>query len=418
MFRKTFLLLLIVSSFLLLFPGAPAADPSEQPGEDLIIGMSATFKGPSGRIGIEMYQGAEAYFREVNRTGGIHGRKIVLKAYHDAYDPLPAITNTIQLIEKDHAFVLFGYVGTPTVTRVLPLLKRYEKQHIFLFTPFTGAEPQRRPPYDRYVFNLRASYSQETEKLVNQFIGVGRKRLGVFYQIDAFGRGGWDGVRKALARHKLRIASEATYRRGADLNQDMRPQVQLLRAAEPDAVICVGTYAACAAFIRDARDTNWDIPLATISFVGQSNLLAALTKLGDNSGKDYTGNLIGAQVVPGFDRLDLPAACEYRELMDKERPLPPAELSEPGNSGQKYSDTGFESFLNAKFLVEVLRKMGPNPKRSQIQAVVESMDSVDLGIDVKTSFGPQRHQGWSAIYLTTIQEGRVVPIKDWTPWTK
>src|SRR5947209_855897 len=115
--------------------------PAPVPADDLVIGMSAAFKGPSRGLGIEMYRGAMAWFHEVNRTGGVHGRKVVLRAYDDGYNPAPAVANTRRLVHTDRAFLLFGYVGTPTVTRVLPLLKRFEDDSIYLFCPFTGAEP-------------------------------------------------------------------------------------------------------------------------------------------------------------------------------------------------------------------------------------------------------------------------------------
>ena len=129
--------------------------------EDIVIGMSAAFTGPSKGLGIELYRGSTAYLEHVNRTGGIHGQKIIIKAYDDGYNPIPAIRNTIKLIEQDNAFLLFNYVGTPTVTRILPLLKSYKEKFVYLFSPFTGAESLRQPPYGEFVFNLRASYAMK-----------------------------------------------------------------------------------------------------------------------------------------------------------------------------------------------------------------------------------------------------------------
>src|SRR5476651_124312 len=182
--------------------------------QEIKLGMSAAFSGPSKGLGIELYRGSMAYFEHVNSKGGIHGRKIVIKAYDDGYNPDPAIDNTVRLIEKDEVFLLFNYVGTPTTVRCLPLLKRHSDKAFLLFFPFTGAQPQRQQPYGEFVFNLRASYYQETAGLVDHFVDIGRKRIAVFYQIDAYGRNGWDGVRIALARQGLKIAEEATYRRG------------------------------------------------------------------------------------------------------------------------------------------------------------------------------------------------------------
>jgi ABC-type branched-subunit amino acid transport system substrate-binding protein len=404
---------------------SPAAPPApERPAADkdkdkppILVGMSAAFTGPSRGLGIELYRGSAAYFDQVNADGGVHGRKIVVRAYDDGYNPTPAIENTVRLIEQDHAFVLFDYVGTPTVTRVLPLLKLHRDRHVYLFCPFTGAEPMRRPPYGQFVFNFRASYAEETGELVGHFVESGRKKIAVFYQIDAYGRSGWDGVRKALAARDLRMAGEATYRRGAAFNQSMREQVDLLREADPDAVVCVGAYAACAAFIRDARDAGWDVPIANVSFVGSESLLAQLQDAADAAGKDadfYTRRLVNSQVVPSYHRVELPAVQEYRDLMDKHHPDPP-DAAEAGYKPLKYSFVSLEGFLNAKLLVEVFRKAGPGLTPDKVKDAAESIRDFDLGLeeDAKVSFGPDRRQGQHRVYFTVVKDGRFVRLDDW-----
>ena len=139
--------------------------------EEITIGVSAAFTGAAKDLGIDLYRGAASYIEHTNQRGGVNGKRIVIKAYDDGYDPGPAIQNTIKLIESDRVLALFGYVGAPTVTRVLPLLKRYSEQSIHLLFPLSGAQPHRQPPYDQYVFNLRASYEQETAGLVEHFHG-------------------------------------------------------------------------------------------------------------------------------------------------------------------------------------------------------------------------------------------------------
>jgi ABC-type branched-subunit amino acid transport system substrate-binding protein len=404
---------------------AASAGPSCAAG-DIVVGMSAAFTGPSRGLGIELYRGSTAWFDEWNAQNekrGLPGR-VVLKAYDDGYNPTPAIENTVQLIERDQAFLLFDYVGTPTVTRVLPLLKRHEDEKVFLFCPFTGAEPMRRPPYDAFVFNLRASYKDETAGLVKHFVQIHRRRIGVFYQIDAYGRGGWDGVREALAAYPdpdqpgqaLRIVAEATYRRGAPFTDSMKTQVGILRAGDPDAVICIGAYAACAAFIRDARDAGWDVPIADVSFVGSENLLALLKRAGDDAGKDYSRELINSQVVPSPYRVDLPGVRLYRDLMDKNHP-PPPEQAAKDYEPLPYSFVSLEGFLNARLLTELLDRLGPNPDRKNIVEKAESIKNFDLGIGAEVSFGPDRRQGMDhdSVYFTVADEGRFVrlPEDDW-----
>lgn len=392
--------------------------PLQAGAEEIVIGMSAAFRGPSRGLGIELYRGSMAYFEEVNKAGGVHGRKIVLKVYDDNYNPLPAIANTIRLVDKDDAFLLFNYVGTPTVTRVLHLLKKNSDRSVFLFCPFTGAEPHRQPPYGEFVFNLRASYYQETAGLVENFLKIGRKRIACFYQIDAYGRNGWGGVRDALTKHELRMAAEATYRQGAPFTQSMSQQVEILRTAEPDAVICVGAYAACAAFVRDARDAGWNVPIANVSFVGSESLLALLAEEGKTKGRDYTRDLINSQVVPSYHRMELPAVQQYRALMDKHNPAPPKDVAEEGYQVLPYSFVSFEGFQNARLLVEVLQRVGPDLRRSRLKEACESIKDLDLGIEVPASFGPNRHQGLDQVYYTVVEDGRFVRLVDWKRWSK
>src|SRR5262249_39553559 len=144
---------------------------------EVVIGMSAAFTGPSRGLGIEFYRGATAWFTEVNRSGGVHGRTIALRAYDDNYNPEPAILNTPRLVLEDEAFLLFGYVGPPPVTRVLPLLEVHKKRSVYLFCPFTGAEPMRTGPHAGAVYHLRASYRDETKGLVDHLVRIGRTRI-------------------------------------------------------------------------------------------------------------------------------------------------------------------------------------------------------------------------------------------------
>src|SRR5256885_11510164 len=161
------------------FPADPALDTSP-----IVIGVSNVQSGPSRSLGQNLLLGSAAYFDLVNARAGIFGRKITLLVKDDKYEPDPAVQNTNELIEKDKAFFLFDYVGTPTLTRVLPLLKYYEKESIINVAPFTGADPQRRPPYNAFVFNIRASYREETHALVRYLYAKGHRRIGFLGQAD------------------------------------------------------------------------------------------------------------------------------------------------------------------------------------------------------------------------------------------
>lgn len=396
---------------------APPAKGGVSP-QSITIGMSAAFTGASRSLGIELYRGSMAYLTEVNRTGGVHGRQVQLQAYDDGYQPNAAVKNSLKLMLEDDVFLLFNYVGTPTVTRVLPLLKKYQNLHFSLFFPFTGAQPHREPPYGSLAVNLRASYRQETQGLVDNFIAAGRSRIAVFYQADAYGRSGWVGVREALRQKDLKIAGEATYTRGTKFTESLDQQVAIMQEIKPDAIISIGAYEACAAFIRDARKAGLDVPIANVSFVGSESLLALLSTSSATDGRDYTVNLVNSQVVPSYESATAPVVREYRALMEKHQPGPPEGFGADGYKMLPYSFVSLEGFLNAKLLVEVLKRMGPSPQRSQIVPTIEQLSNIELGMGTPVSFSKDRYQGSDAIYYTTVRDGRFVPITNWQEWRK
>ncbi len=395
--------------------GAKSSRATTSPGvtdSEIVLGMSAAFSGPSRGLGIELFRGASAYFEHVNQNGGVRGRKVVLKTYDDGYQPDPAVKNTLTLMLEDEVFALFGYVGTPTVTRVLPMLKKFQERQVYLFFPFTGAQPQREPPYGDFAFNLRASYRQETAGLVENLVDIGRRRIAVFYQADAYGRSGWAGVRQALKIHGERIVGEATYRRGSKFTGVMRDQVEILKASRPDAVICIGAYAACAAFLRDAVDLGLQVPIANVSFVGSENLLNLITQ-GRGDGERYTDLLVNSQVVPSYHDTTIPAVKQYQELMALHAPSAPEKLLKESYAPFSHSFVSLEGFLDAKMMVEILERLGRSPERGALEDAVFSISDYDLGIGEAVSFGPQRRQGLQGVYYTVVDEGRFVPLHHW-----
>ena len=381
--------------------------------DEIILGVSAAFTGPSRGLGIELYRGAMAYFQHVNEGGGIHGRSVKLKLYDDGYQPVPAVTNTMQLMLEDQVYALFGYVGTPTVTRVLPLLKKFQDENFLLFFPFTGAQPQRQLPYGDFAFNLRASYRQETEGLVDNFVATGRERIAVFYQADAYGRSGWAGVRSALSKYGLQLVGEATYRRGTKFTAILKDQVDRLLDVEPQAVICIGAYAACAAFLRDAIDGGLTVPIANLSFVGSENLLKMILDSQDRP-SIYTKYLVNSQVVPSYADLSLPGIIEYRDFMRRYNPAVPEQYSDGEYVVFEHSFVSLEGFLNAKLMTEILRRLDDNPTRSELEESVFSLEGFDLGIDEMVSFSAEKRQGLDKVYYTVVDGDRFVPLKDWS----
>lgn len=191
-----------------LLPRPAGAEPGVTY-DRILLGQAAVFSGPAAQLGIQMRNGIRAYLDYVNAKGGVHGRKLELITEDDRYEQSVAPSASKKLIEEHRVFALLGYVGTPTGVAHLPVVTQAK---VPLVGMFTGAEVLR-VPFNRYVFHVRASYYDETEKIVEQVLSTGGQKIAVFYQDDAYGEAGRKGTELALERRKMKIHSTGTVER-------------------------------------------------------------------------------------------------------------------------------------------------------------------------------------------------------------
>ena len=343
----------------------------------VLVGQSAAFTGPAAQLGIQMRDGMKLYFDLVNSQGGVNGRKIELVTRDDQYESKLAAENTSKLLDEDKVFALIGYVGTPTSQASLPI---FTAARVPFIGPFTGAELLR-APFNRYIFNVRASYYDETDKIVEQLLTVGMKRFGVFYQNDAYGQAGLTGVERAVKARGGEIVSRATVERNT---VDVAKAVQEIGPKKPDAVVMVSAYKSVAAFVRGMKKTGYTGQFHNVSFVGSK-------ALADELGADGQGVVI-SQVVPFPWARSVPVIREF------------ADLSAKAKTDVNFSSV--EGFLVARVFVEGLKRSGKNPTREGLIAALESMSDADFG-GFAVSFSPTNHNASHFVDLTIIgREGR------------
>ena len=370
--------------------------------ELIVLGERSVFSGPSAGLGVEVWRGEFAAFSAANDAAATEGRRIKLVLVDDKYEPDSAIFAAKELIDKRKIFALFGGVGTPTIVRVLPLLlEQHQQEGLFQFSNFTGAQAQREPPYEKYVFNVRASYRQEIAAMVKGFVAMGRKKIGLFLQDDAYGLSGKDGAVRTLQERGLTVIAETRYPRGQGFSKSNQEQVAVLKNAGVDAIIAVGAYAACAGMIRDVRMSKWDVPIHNVSFVGADQLLDLLHEFEKTSGQNVTSNLITTQVVPSYLDLNVPFVGEYRAAMDRYHPTVPADVGDHSYSpARSYSFGSLEGYLNARVFLEILKRAGKNATRSSFYQAAEHMGRFDLGLGVPLEFSKKRHQALDEVWMT------------------
>ena len=361
-------------------PALASLSPPSRAQKDrpLLLGQSAATSGAAAQLGLQVHAGARLHFDAVNAQGGINGRPIELKLLDDGYEPARCQANTEKFI-RDEVFALFGYVGTPTALAALPLVAQAQ---IPFFAPVTGAQALREPP-SRHVFHVRASYTDETALIVRQLTRLGLKKIAVFRQNDSYGQAGFDGVQRALAPLGLEPVAVGLVERNST---DVAAAVKAIVSKAPDAVVQVGAYTGCAAFIRAARQAGYAGSFYNLSFVGTQ-------ALADELGKDARGVSV-CQVMPYPFSTTTGIARDYLDALA-------AANAAGGKHRPNYSS--MEGYVAARVLTEGLKRAGKNPSRDALVQALDGLPRLDLG-GFALNFSNKDHVGSQFAELTLLTE--------------
>ena len=373
----------ILSCLALLAPLGAFAAPGVTPTE-IKLGQTAVFDGPASALGLGMRTGLQAAFAEINDQGGIAGRKINLVTKDDGYEPTQAIANARALIQDEKAFLLIGGVGTPTASAIIPVCQ--ESQVPFV-AAFTGAGALR-SPVNPLVINLRASYGQEMERLAALLVDERKiSKIACFHQNDGYGLAGLKGIETALAKRNLTLAATGTYERNTTA---VKTALLDIRKAAPDAIVMVGTYKACAEFIKLARKLGLkDTLYCNISFVGTRALQTEL-------GADGEGVII-SQVVPDPTDTHLAATQPYRNALAKYAP------------GAQPDWISLEGYLAGRLFIDAAKAAGADLTREKFLAAVATLQNHDLG-GLTVNYGPGDTHGSDSVYLTQIKGDAIISL--------
>ena len=369
-------------------PNSDQPPIGQQPGvtaDRVLFGQSAAFTGPAQELGRNMRLGIQAAFHEVNQRGGVHGRRLELSSLDDAYEPEAAVTNTIRLIEQDKVFALIGEVGTPTSRSATPVAA---DAGVPFMAPFTGAEFLRNPEWNN-IINMRASYYQETEEMVERLTtDLGIDRIAVMYQDDSYGRAGRNGVRLALERRGMAPVSIGLYPRNTTA---VKTALLDLNRGTPEAVIMIGAYEPVAALIAWARHTGLDAIFMTVSFVGSNALARELGPVGEG--------VYVTQVVPFPTDDSLPIVSSYLNALSNYDPE-----ATPGF-------VSLEGYLAGRLAIAALEGCGQDVNRTCFLDSLRRADVIDIdGFELR--YGQDDNQGSDTVFLTTIgSDGSYRPVK-------
>jgi branched-chain amino acid transport system substrate-binding protein len=354
----------------------PASAEDGVSADKIVFGQATALEGPASALGQGMKMGLEAAFAEVNKAGGVKGRKLELKSVDDGYEPTKSIEAVKKLLEEDKVFAMAGAVGTPTAAATQPIATAAGAPFI---GAFTGAEFLREP-YKPLVMNIRASYFQETEAMVEHLTkDLGATRIAIMYQDDAFGQAGLAGVKKALDKRQMQLAGEGTFERNTVA---IKTALLAIKKVEPHAVIMISPYKPAAEFIKLARQIKFDSTFVNISFVGSDALAKELGPVG--------AGVVVTQVVPFPKDATIPVVGRYQASLKASAPD-----AQPGF-------VSLEGYLVGRAIIAALEKVSGDPTRQALIEAVQKSGTMDLG-GFKLSYGPSSNRGSDQVFLTVIQ---------------
>lgn len=360
--------------------GTPAwADPGLS-NDQVLVGQSIALSGPLGDLGQEVLRGNQAALAQINAKGGIHGRKIELLTQDDAYDVKKSVENVTAMLADDRVFALFNTFGTPNNEALIPLARKAE---VPLVAPYTGA-PSIRQKQLAGVYNVRASYADEAEKLVEHLYTLGIRRIAVAYQNNTFGKEVLTAAVESLKKRQLAPVLSASVENDAS---DAAAAADKLAAAAPEALLLGLAGRPTIETIKAVNRKRRGLPMYALSVLATPANLKAL-------GADGTGVTI-TQVVPFPTSTSLPLVRDYQAAMK-------------AIGVEEFSHLSLEGYVNARVLAEGLRRAGRNLTRASFEAALDGMRRVDLG-GMEISFGQGAQSGSRLVELTMVNaQGRLL----------
>jgi branched-chain amino acid transport system substrate-binding protein len=322
---------------------------------------------------------ADAYIASVNAAGGVNGRKIVIIDRDDAYDPKKALVETTALIKEDKVFALLGAFGSPTLPVVMDLV---ESNGVPLVGAVTLSEIARKP-YKKYVFPVRASALKETLTTVTHEIVLGVSRFAVLSSKEAYGPEGAAAFKESLKSEKLTPVVDISF----GVKEDASAIAKRLIAANPQAILVAVLTKPFSAILKEYRALGGTARVIGFSAIRIEDVVADLGPLSDG--------VALSQSLPVPTRSSIPLVAEYNKVMKEfAKEVPP-------------SYHGIDAYLEARILVEGLRKAGSSPTRAKLVAALEQLNNRDFG-GVTVRYGEQDRTGSTYTDIVMIRGGRIV----------
>ncbi|MGH6638168.1 MAG: ABC transporter substrate-binding protein [Polaromonas sp.] len=315
------------------------------------IGCSGALSGPLAGFGADLKLGVEAAMAQINAKGGVNGRQLQFQMMDDGYVPQRTVDNVKKMQGDGSVFALMSCIGTPNNAAIMPLI---EESNLPYVAPLTGASSLRKPGM-RNVFHVRASYTDETQRLVQKLVTMGIKDLGIVYLDNPFGKEVLGDATRALQAQGVKAVVQAAL---ATDGKNLDAVVSQVLAGKPAAVLLGTAGAASASLITALKKASPLLSLAGLSVTLTADGLKSLGAAG--------AGLALTMVFPDPHRAKTQVVRDYQAAMRV-------------SGKEEFSLGSLESYINTRVLAEGLERAGRDLTRAKLRTALSSVQKFDLG---------------------------------------
>jgi branched-chain amino acid transport system substrate-binding protein len=276
--------------------------------ETVKIGWLSSLTGPLSSAAIAENQGVVFAVDEINRAGGILGRKVELLTRDTAGDPVKAVNMAQQLVFSDKVQFVIGPVNSGEALAVVPALTKAGIPNIVIGSLDELTNAQRYPLAFRTINTNTQWISAATDYVVKT---LKRSKVAVIGDTSGYGA---SSVKTAEAM--LRKAGiTPVYSVLIDANKtDLTDEMTKARAAGAEVVMPWSSATGLCARILNARgDMGWDVPV-----VGHPSLMALPVKALLNKPEYWRNTFAAGYVSTTYSDGTLPPRTQA--LMDAVKP--------------------------------------------------------------------------------------------------
>jgi branched-chain amino acid transport system substrate-binding protein len=216
---------------------------------DISIGLIAPLSGQYAVFGEQIRKGAEAAIADINRAGGVNGKKLKLETADDACDPKQAVAAANQMVSKNVKYVIGHYCSGSAI----PSSKVFLEEGAVMISP-GATNPALTDEGGKGIFRVCGRDDRQgavvAETIAKEFKTA---KIALLHDKSAYGRGLAEETRKALNAAGVTETMFEAYTAG---EKDYSALVANLKQKAIDVIFVGGYHTEAGLITRQLREAG------------------------------------------------------------------------------------------------------------------------------------------------------------------